>query len=90
MLTEMTQQTAANLKDTATIVLGTVGTATSGAAASMETTWGLSDIAMIVSIMTGLATFVFILSMVWLNIKKGKRIDRSTVDTDGNTRPPVL
>ena len=82
----MTQQTAATLKDAASISVGAEGTATSGAAATLEATFGLSEIAMVVSIMTGLATFVFILSMVWLNIKKGKRIDRTILDSKGDTK----
>lgn len=78
---DMKQQTADSLKDAAAISVGAVGTGAS---------WGLSEVAVIVSIMTGLATFAFMLSMVWLNIKKAKRIDRSTVDASGDTRPPAL
>jgi len=68
----MKQQTADTIKDAAAITVGGVGTAT---------TWGLSEVAVIVSIMTGLATFVFMLSMVWLNIKKAKQLDKT-----GSTR----
>jgi len=78
----MTQQTAATLKDAATIVLGAVGTATSGAAATLEAEWGLSDVSMVVSIMTGVATFFFVCSMTWLNIKKGKQFNKT-----GSTKP---
>ena len=71
----MKQQTADTLKDTAAIATGAAGTGV---------TWGLSEVAVIVSIMTGLATFVFMLSMVWLNVKKGKQLDKT-----GSARPPA-
>ena len=84
----MTQQTAATLKDAACITLGTIGTATSGAAATLKVEWGLSDVAMVVSILTGIATFFFVCSMTWLNIKKGKRLDRT--GSTGTTPPRAL
>lgn len=71
----MKQQTADTMKDTAAMAVGGAGTIA---------TWGLSEIAVVVSIMTGLATFLFMLSMVWLNIKKGKQLDKT-----GSVRPPA-
>ncbi len=68
------QQTAEQLKHAAQISIGAVGT---GA------TWGLSEVATGVSIMVGLATFAYMCSMVWLNIKKGKQLDKT-----GSTRFP--
>lgn len=74
MLEEMKQQTAETLKQASHAAIGAVGT---GA------TWGLSEVATGVSIFVGLCTGAYMVSMTWLNIKKGKRLDRT-----GNTRPP--
>jgi len=71
---DMKQQTAEHLKQASHAMVGAVGT---GA------TWGLSDVATGVSIFVGLCTGAYMVSMIWLNIKKGRRLDKS-----GNTKPP--
>ena len=78
---EMKQQTAETLKQAAHAAIGATGTAA---------TWGLSDVATGVSIFVGLCTGAYMVSMIWLNVKKGKRIDRTTVDDKGDTKPPQL
>ena len=78
---DMKQQTAETLRQASHAAVGAVGT---GA------TWGLSEVATGVSIFVGLMTGAYMLSMFWLNIKKGRRIDRTTVDAKGDTKPPQL
>lgn len=79
MLNEMKQQTAETLKQASHAAIGAVGTGAS---------WGLSEVATGTSIFVGICTGLYMLSMFWLNLKKGKRIDRSTVDRHGDTQPP--
>ncbi len=79
MLDPVKQQTAETLKQASHAAIGAVGTVAS---------WGLSEIAAGTSVFVGISTGLYMLSMFWLNIKKGKRIDRTTLDEKGDTRPP--
>ncbi len=86
MLAEMTQQTADVLKSGFNGLLGlavSAGNLTQGKL-------NLTDVNTMAGVGVAVMTMFYLGTMAWLNIKKGKRIDRSTVDSRGNTRPPVL
>ena len=86
MLTEMTQQAADITKAAFNGLLGvavSVGNLTQGKL-------NLTDANTIAGLGVAAMTIVYLGSMVWLNVKKGKRIDRTTVDDKGDTKPPQL
>jgi len=49
----------------------------------------LTDANTIAGLGVALMTMIYLGSMVWLNAKRGKRIDRTTIDDKGNTRAPI-
>lgn len=71
---QVSPQTAESLKSAAVIAVGGAGLATSWTLLEMATL-----AATIVSVFVGLATFAYMVSMVWLNIKKGKQIDKTGI-----------
>jgi len=86
MLTEMTQQAADVAKAGFNGLLGiavSLGNITQGKLS-------LTDANTIAGLGVAFMTIIYLGSMVWLNAKKGKRIDRTTLDKAGNTKPPVL